>query len=551
MNLAISILTFMAAIITGPDIDNAAKVNRQFLPYQVRWIEDDSRLRIAEKSVRIGFTYCDAFKNVRKRLHFPDRDYLFASKDQASAAEYAQTCHSFVKLYNRTKSILSHGVDSFQYKDKEGFTREERFCYIKFDNGSRIMCFSSNPHAFRVFGGDVGIDEFAFHPDQQTLWETAQGRITMGYDLGCWSAHNGVDTLFYEFAREARAGIGGWSYHRITMEDAIVEGYLDMIERKTGTRFTPEEFIADCRQRSRLEEVFQQAYMCNPQGGTTQAVPYSTIELCARHYLEFERAHLEGSGVTERFGIFNEHREKERAEFIHGWMQSCFGRLISNRTGRYTLGFDVAASGQGDLACVYVDEVKGAVQTLRGLLTCRTEDWQFLHVVNRFFMDRLPSITGCGDETGLGREICWRLAKAYEGRFEGVNFGTEKHDMGFALTGAMNSAEKIWHIDEPGAQGIAKSDITADYAALRKEFQGGKWRFSSGPNNLNKASHGDIAWAGALSKRAMQMQPSGGFARIGGNDEGRDERDGTDTRGRLARAVKGLFGKRSAGGLWA
>src|SRR5437588_513018 len=37
------------------------------------------------------------------------------------------------------------------------------------------------------------------------LWETAQGRVAWGGDLAIWSAHDGEDTLFNEFAREARA----------------------------------------------------------------------------------------------------------------------------------------------------------------------------------------------------------------------------------------------------------------------------------------------------------------------------------------------------------
>src|SRR5947209_11747378 len=56
-----------------------------------------------------------------------------------------------------------------------------------------------------VYGGDVGLDEFAKHPNAKLLWETAQGRIALGHDLAIWSAHDGEDTLFNEFAREARA----------------------------------------------------------------------------------------------------------------------------------------------------------------------------------------------------------------------------------------------------------------------------------------------------------------------------------------------------------
>src|SRR6476619_5731899 len=126
------------------------EASRIFLPYQLCWIFDDAPLCLAEKSVRIGWTFCDAFKNVRKRLLHPRRDYLFSSKDQTTAIEYVSTCYQFCEIYNHTRSVLSHGVENWKipiYKDgrNTGFTEDFKVGYIKFDNGSRILSFSSNP----------------------------------------------------------------------------------------------------------------------------------------------------------------------------------------------------------------------------------------------------------------------------------------------------------------------------------------------------------------------------------------------------------------------
>src|SRR5436190_2113206 len=68
-------------------------------------------IALAEKSVRIGWTYADAFKNVRKRLWFKDRDYLFATKDYASALEYIRQCYKFAEIFNLTSTILSKGEE--------------------------------------------------------------------------------------------------------------------------------------------------------------------------------------------------------------------------------------------------------------------------------------------------------------------------------------------------------------------------------------------------------------------------------------------------------
>src|SRR3954454_1947620 len=200
-------------------LDSDSKLSRHFMPHQIAWIQAEKAIHkqrkqamaLAEKSVRIGWTYADAFKNVRKRLWFKDRDYLFATKDYASALEYVRQCYELAEIFNLTKTILSHGEENLAVNQLDadghpsGVVEQVKVGVIKFDNGSRIIAFSSNPQAMAAYGGDVGLDEFAKHPNAKLLWETAQGRIALGHDIAIWSAHDGEDTLFNEFAREARA----------------------------------------------------------------------------------------------------------------------------------------------------------------------------------------------------------------------------------------------------------------------------------------------------------------------------------------------------------
>ena len=119
-------------------------------------------------------------------------------------------CYKFAEIFDLTRSLTSHGEESLSLNrlDQEGrpssFTDEVKVGVIKFDNGSRIIAFSASPQAMSVYGGDVGLDEFAKHPNARLLWETAQGRVTWNYDLAVWSSHDGEDTLFNEFAQEAR-----------------------------------------------------------------------------------------------------------------------------------------------------------------------------------------------------------------------------------------------------------------------------------------------------------------------------------------------------------
>jgi phage FluMu gp28-like protein len=487
----------MAAIIPALSVDSAdAKLSKYFLPHQLAWIRDESRLRFAEKSVRIGWTYADAFKNVRRRLKDKNRDYLFATKDQMSAVEYLQQCEKFAEIFNFTRSIVSRGIEtetlSGQLPGGEKFTQEVKFGYIKFDTGSRILAFSSNPYAMAVFGGDVGLDEFAKHQNAEKLWETAQGRITWGYDLGIWSAHDGTDTLFYQFAQEARAGKGGWSYYRVTMEDAVELGLVEKINETRGTTWTREAFIQDCKNRARLPEIYEQAYNCNPQGSTSAIVPWAQLENCRRDY-SITRLHLEAGQIRELFGDFKPESQTAREERIRQFIRSTFAKVF-NAPAKYRLGFDVAASGEGDLCCMYTDVKEAARLKLASLFTCRTDDWNFIQTVLWTFHTGLSALKAAGDETGLGRQICWETAKRFPSVFTPVNFSSEKHDMGFALMNQLATAEKQFPREE--------ADIAQDYFAMRKIFQGKRWVFTESRNLLNPASHCDIAWAGGLSTRA-------------------------------------------------
>jgi phage FluMu gp28-like protein len=487
----------MPAILPSLKIDRDADLSRYFLGHQVTWILDDSRMRLAEKSVRIGWTWADAFKNVRKRLHHRGRDYLFATKDQMSAIEYVDTCYKFCEIYKYTKTIKDHGVDAMKvpvFRDGKdsGFTEEVKVGYIKFDNGSRILAFSSNPNAMRVFGGDVGLDEFAYHPAPELLWETAQGRITWGYDIGVWSSHNGNGTMFVTFVNDAKAGVGGWSYYRVTMEDAVDMGLLDKINVMSAKQWTKEEFMADCRVRARTEEIFQQAYMCNPSGSSSAIVAWQQIELCRQPYT-IERVHFEAEKVVETFGIYRKEDAANRQKKIRDYIRQAFAKHFA-RTARNRLGFDVAASGLGDLAAIYIDNKVSDLLMLQALFTCRTEDWDFIKNVLWTFLELSSDIFGAGDETGLGRQICWETVQQFPGQFIGVNFASEKHDMGFGLMNQLQVAEKQWSRED--------ADIAADYFAIQKTYHGKKWIFTAGKNAHNPASHCDIAWAGGLSSRA-------------------------------------------------
>src|SRR5437667_4476086 len=147
----------MPASLPFVKIDADSLLAKYFTPYQIAWIEAEEPFHaakkpvfaLAEKSVRIGWTFCDGFKNVRKRLRFPKRDYLFVTQDLPSALDYMNQVYAFADMLGFTRAVLTRGEDYVKVKslDPEGrptsLTEEIRVGYIKFQNGSRIIAFSS------------------------------------------------------------------------------------------------------------------------------------------------------------------------------------------------------------------------------------------------------------------------------------------------------------------------------------------------------------------------------------------------------------------------
>src|SRR5262249_30351381 len=110
------------------------------------------------------------------------------------------------------------------------------------------------------------------------------------------------------------------------------------------------------------------------------------------------------------------------------------------------------------------------------------------------FLDKIPGIKAAGDESGLGRQLCWQAANDFGSRFLKVNFAAKKSDLGFALMNQLSIAEKRFPRSEV--------DIAADFFAIRKVNTGVRWVFTEGRNVHNPASHCDIAWAAALATEA-------------------------------------------------
>src|SRR3990167_4987312 len=161
-------------------------------PYQRRWVEDDSRFKIACKARQIGFTFAAAWRVVDRRLEQPGAT-LWVSASERQALEAMEHVRRFAKEL---------GVVAIYEEDFiEGTLLKQHA--VRFPNGSRIVALPANPDTVRGFAGDVVLDEFAFHRDAEAIWRAAFATATRGFQLEIISTPNGARGRYYDLAKAA------------------------------------------------------------------------------------------------------------------------------------------------------------------------------------------------------------------------------------------------------------------------------------------------------------------------------------------------------------
>jgi len=118
-----------------------------FLPYQSRWINDQSRLKIIEKSRQIGITYADAFDSVRKAAGKTSGNHVWvSSRDELTARLYMEHCKRWARILHEAAEDLGQIVID---PDKDIKAHALRFA-----SGWTIHCLSSNPDALVASGSN-------------------------------------------------------------------------------------------------------------------------------------------------------------------------------------------------------------------------------------------------------------------------------------------------------------------------------------------------------------------------------------------------------------
>lgn len=248
-----------------------------FLPYQAKWITDDSRLKLMEKSRQIGLSWSTAYAaNERTSAEGARFDQWVSSRDDIQARLFLEDCKMWAGIMNLAAKDLGEVV--LDPKDRIS-------AYVlQFSSGKRIHSMSSNPDAQAGKRGGRILDEFALHPDPRKLWAIAYPGITWGGNMELISTHRGSHNFFNELIREVREKNNpkGISLHRVTLQDALDQGFLYKLQQmlpKDDERQAMDEaqYFDFIRAGCADEESFQQEYMCNPADDDAAFLEYGLI----------------------------------------------------------------------------------------------------------------------------------------------------------------------------------------------------------------------------------------------------------------------------------
>ncbi|MBB2778287.1 UNVERIFIED_ORG: phage FluMu gp28-like protein [Comamonas terrigena] len=147
-----------------------------FMAYQVKWVEDQSSVKIMEKSRRIGLSYSEAADDVLYAASAEGANVYYISYNKEMTQGFIQDCATWAKAFNAAASQIEESVLEEEDKQILSFT-------INFDSGHKIQAFTSNPRNLRSKGrpGErLVIDEAAFVDDIKELLKAAMAMTMWG-----------------------------------------------------------------------------------------------------------------------------------------------------------------------------------------------------------------------------------------------------------------------------------------------------------------------------------------------------------------------------------
>ncbi len=383
------------------------------LPYQRCWLEDQSPLKIAEKSRRTGLTWAeaaDAVLTASAARGAGGANHYYVGSNKEMAIEFIEACAMWTRAFNKAAGEIEQEIIEDEARDILTFN-------IKFPSGFKIQALSSRPSNLRGRQGNVTIDEAAFHDHLDEVLKAALALTMWGAKIRLISTHNGVDNLFNELIQDSRAGRKDYSIHRVTLDDACEQGLYKRICQIRGVEWSQaaeERWKADLLKATATREDALEEYYCVPKQGGGAYLSRALIE-----------ARMDPERPVLRFEAgepFNAWPEPQRHDEMEDWLKRHLQPLLDrlNPDLRHVFGEDFGRSG--DLTVIAPLAIGQQLEYhFPFLLELRNVPFRQQEQALYYLADRLPRFSaGALDARGNGQYLAEQAGYRYGHRIQQV-----------------------------------------------------------------------------------------------------------------------------------
>jgi phage FluMu gp28-like protein len=364
-----------------------SEVPKILMPAQIRWHQDMSQVRIAEKSRRIGFSWgCIAAEGALEAAADSGMNQYYMGYNIGMAAENIGDALLFARAYGVIASQMNvTDIDISREREVIGDKKQEitRF-RLKFASGHIYEALSSSPWNWRGRQGHARIDEAAFHQDLSEVIKGALAFRMWGGRIDIISTHNSEDNYFFELIREVKAGkLPTWSHHYIDFDQAIIEGFYKRICLVTGKEWSleaerqwrDEQFDSYPNQEDALEEL-----SCIPKKGSGAYFTRLLLENCMIDDVPIVRWSKPAEWVTC----------PTRLEEAKKWIADNLKPVIDNMTGHRTCyGQDFGRDG--DLSNIWLMQARESNHwTMAAMIELRRIPFDVQALIRDWILDNIP-----------------------------------------------------------------------------------------------------------------------------------------------------------------
>ncbi len=433
---------------SAPRQESSGAVPRTLLPYQRRWVQDLSGLKVIEKSRRIGISWAEAYDSVMRAAEGAGSIY-YQSYSQEMTRTFISDCAEWAGRLQVAASAVGEELLADGDRSIQAFR-------ISMASGRQIYAMPASPRIFRSKGkpGDVAvIDEAAFLDDLDETLKAALAFATWGGYARVISTHNGEGSPFAALVRDVREGAREGSVHKVAFRDAIDQGLYRRICAVAGREWSAE---AETRWETDIRRTYQrhaaEELDCIPSAGSGAWLAWDLIR-AAEHA---------DSGDPERYA-----------------------------GGCVCIGVDVAR--RRDLWVAAVLEQAGDVLWVRELRAARNIPFSEQRQIVSELAERYRPLRICVDQTGMGEAVVEQLQDDYGSRVEGVLMtGPRRLDVATALREAL---------EDRRLRIPANDDLRSDLHSIRAEAgPTGAARLMAERSGTD--GHADRFWALALAVAA-------------------------------------------------